>query len=63
VLGFVGAVGMSRLMRGVVYGVDASDPATLALVPAAIVLVALVASWVPARRASRVDPATVLRSE
>ena len=62
-IGLVGAFGVSRLMRGAVYGISATDGVSLTMVPLAIVVVALVASWIPARRASRVDPATVLRAE
>jgi ABC-type lipoprotein release transport system permease subunit len=50
-------------MRGAVYGVSASDPLSLAAVPVALLAVALAASWIPARRAARVDPATVVRGE
>jgi ABC-type antimicrobial peptide transport system permease subunit len=45
------------------YGVDARDPATLAFVVAVLLGSALAAAWIPASRASRVDPATVLRSQ
>jgi putative ABC transport system permease protein len=62
-VGLAGALALSRLLRGALYGISTTDLATFAGVPAVIVGVALVASWLPARRAARVDPATALRSE
>ena len=54
---------LTRLLRGLLYGVSATDPATLASVCALLVLVALAASWLPARRATRVDPLTAIRAD
>lgn len=62
-LGLVTAFALSRLMSGLLYGVTTSDPATYVAVPALLGTVALAAAWVPARRATRVDPMTVMRSE
>src|SRR4029079_9106240 len=62
-LGILGALALSRVMRGALFGVSTTDLATFAGVPAVILGVALVASWLPARRAARVDPATALRAE
>jgi ABC-type antimicrobial peptide transport system permease subunit len=62
-LGIAGALALSRVMRGVLYGVSTTDLATFAGVPAVILGVALAASWLPARRAARVDPAAALRAE
>jgi putative ABC transport system permease protein len=61
VLGLVGASILSRSMEGLLFGVKPGDPATLATVALLLTLVALGASWLPARRAARVDPAVVLR--
>jgi putative ABC transport system permease protein len=51
-----------RLLQKLVFGVSASDPLTLAIVTGALALVALLASLIPAYRASRVDPIAVLRA-
>lgn len=61
--GVMGALVASRLLASLVYGVSTKDPLTLATVSLLFVLIAMVASYLPARRASRVDPVTVLREE
>jgi predicted permease len=63
VLGIPAAYALSRLFRSVLYGIHNDDPATFAVVPVFLAVVALFACWLPARRASRVDPQVVLRSE
>jgi predicted permease len=63
VLGLAGALLLTRLMQGVLYGVSASDPLTFASVAMGLLGVALLASWIPALRATRVDPLVALRSE
>ena len=63
VVGVAGAVGVNRLMATLLFGVRPTDPATFAAVISTIALVAAVASWLPAWRASRVDPNVVLRAD
>jgi len=63
VVGLVGALGLTRLMSSLLYGVGASDPATFLVVSLLLGAVALAASYIPARRATRIDPLTALRCE
>ena len=63
VLGFGGAIALLRAMRSLLYGVSAFDPLTLVVAAGLLLSVALAASYFPARRAARVDPAYALRSE
>ena len=60
-LGLAGAVALSRVVSSFLVGVSATDPITFAGVPALLFAIAIVASFVPARRASRVDPNEALR--
>jgi predicted permease len=62
VLGSLGAFALSRLMASLLYEVSPTDPATYGIVVLCLMLVAAIAGYLPALRASRTDPATVLRS-
>jgi len=54
---------LTRLVRSQLYGVQPNDPLTLVLVALGLAGVALLAAWLPARRAARVDPMIALRAE
>jgi predicted permease len=62
-IGIIGALVVSRLMRSLLFGVGIADVETFVAVPILLAGIALVASYVPARRASRIDPNTSLRCE
>ncbi len=62
-VGIAGAALLTRIMAGLLHGVSAGDPVTFAAVAAVLFTVALVASFVPAWRATRVDPAVALKAE
>lgn len=62
-IGLAAALGLTRLMSGMLFGVSAHDPLTFAAVCGLLVLVALLATYVPARRAARIDPVIALRQE
>jgi hypothetical protein len=62
-LGLVAALGATRLLRGMLYGVSPTDPASFAVVLLGLLGVSLLACYLPARLAARVAPAVVLRSE
>ena len=62
-IGLLLSLALARLLASLIWGIDALDVGTFAGVSALLLAVALVASWVPARRASRVDPLISLRHE
>ena len=62
-LGLAGAAVVTRVLRGMLFGVTALDPQTFVAVSVIFALVALVASYIPARRATRVDPMVALRAD
>jgi predicted permease len=62
VIGLACALGASRLLRGLLYGVSPTDLLTLSVTPTVLLIVAFAASWLPARRAAAVHPAEALRS-
>ena len=62
-LGLAGAFVLSRLLAGLLHGVDPHDPAAFLSIAALVLTVALAASWIPASRAFRIDPAVALRDD
>jgi ABC-type antimicrobial peptide transport system permease subunit len=62
-VGLIAAFGLTRLLRAMLVGIQATDPATFFVVAVAFMLVAAVASLLPARRAAALDPSSALREE
>jgi ABC-type antimicrobial peptide transport system permease subunit len=63
VVGVAGALFATRVIRGLLFGVAPDDPLTFAAVTALMAAIGLVACWIPALRASRIDPAVTMRVE
>jgi predicted permease len=63
IIGLLGGLTFTRMMRGLLFGVSPIDPLTFVVIPVCLVLVAFLASYIPARRATLVDPTVSLRSE
>ena len=61
--GLVAAIGLGRFLDSMLYGVEAVDPLTLAAVTLLVALFSTIATFVPASRAARIDPAVALRAE
>jgi putative ABC transport system permease protein len=62
-IGVVGALALSRVLSGMLYGIAPTDLVTFTVIPSVLIAVALLACYLPARRAARVDPMTALRCE
>ena len=63
VIGLASAYGLTRFIASFLFGVKALDPTVFAAIPLLLTAVALLAVWIPARRASRVDPVIALRTQ
>jgi ABC-type antimicrobial peptide transport system permease subunit len=63
ILGLAAALGVSRLMGNLLFGISSTDTLTFVTVPLALATMALVASYVPALRATRIDPIKALRCD
>ena len=60
-IGLIVSFALTRLMKGLLFGISATDPITFAAISLLLVLIGLLASWIPARRATKVDPLVALR--
>ena len=62
-LGLAGAAGLTRLLKSQLFGVTPADPMTFTVAPVLLVSITLLAAWLPARRATKIDPMESLRQE
>jgi len=62
-IGLIASYAMTRLMKTLLFGVSATDPLTFTVIALSLGLIALLACWIPARRAAKVDPMIALRCE
>jgi putative ABC transport system permease protein len=62
-VGLAGALGLTRVMANLLFGVNATDPITFVVIPLLLAFVAFLACWLPARRAAQVNPIEALRAE
>jgi putative ABC transport system permease protein len=63
IVGFAGSLALTRLLSGFLFGVQPTDPGTFVVVATLLVVVGAIACWLPARRATKVDPVVALRAE
>ncbi len=63
IIGVAGAIFLRKIMANLVYGLSANDPLILCIVPCVMVTVIVLACWLPARKATKIDPMTALRYE
>jgi ABC-type antimicrobial peptide transport system permease subunit len=63
VIGVVSALALQRVIGKLLFGISPTDPLTFTMIAFLLIGVALLACWIPARRATKVDPLTALRSE
>jgi len=63
VIGLLGSLALTRLISKLLFGVAPTDPLTFTSVSAILLGIGVLASWIPARRATRIDPITALRSD